>query len=136
MKKEIIMTIPHFLAVQRGEMTYKDLEVETLATRIIKDPRLTKCFVVAVALANTLTIAYAEANAVSAKIDATGNMILTIMQSIARWVCIIMCLVEITKALGNGTSKDIFKIILKYSLAYASTYMLPFMFDGIRDIFL
>lgn len=135
MKKEITMTIPQFLAVQRGEMSYKDLQVETLATKIIKNPRVTKCFVLSIALMNTLTVAYADGNAISSKIDTTGNMILTLMQSIARWVCIIMCLVEITKALGNGTTKDIGKILLKYTLAYATTFILPFLFDSIEGIF-
>ena len=135
MKKEIIMTIPQFLAIQRGEMSYKDLRAESLAAKIIKNPRLVKCFTLSIALMNTLTVAYADGNAISTKINTTGNMILSIIQSIARWVCIIMCLVEITKALGNGTSKDIGKIILKYALAYTTTYLLPFLFTSIEEIF-
>ena len=135
MKKEIIMTIPQFLAVQRGEMNYKDLKAESLAVKIIKNPKVHKCFVLSIALLNTLTVAYADGSAISTKIDITGSMILTLMQSIARWVCIIMCLVEITKALGNGTTKDIGKILLKYTLAYATTFILPFLFDSIEGIF-
>lgn len=135
MKKCITMTIPQFNSIQRGEMSYKDLEVDNLAGKILKNHRLTKCFVVATALINSFNVAYADVNAVSEKIDSTGNMVLGIMQSIARWVCIIMCLMEIVKALGNGTTKDIGKIILKYTLAYGSTYLLPFIFDAIRDIF-
>lgn len=135
MKKDIIMTIPQFLAVQRGEMTYKDLETETFAAKIMKNPRLIKCFTVSIALMNTLNVAYANSGDISTKINVTGNMILTLMQSIARWVCIIMCLVEITKALGNGTTKDIGKILLKYTLAYATTFLLPFLFDSIEQIF-
>lgn len=135
MKKEIIMTIPQFLAVQRGELTYKDLQAESLAAKIIKNPRVTKCFVLSMALMNTLSVAYANSGDISTKINITGNMILTLMQSIARWVCIIMCLVEITKALGNGTTKDIGKILLKYTLAYATTFILPFLFDSIEGIF-
>lgn len=136
MSKEIIMTIPQFNSIQRGEMSYKDLETETFATRILKDPRLTKCFTVAIALINISNQVYADTSQVTAKIDTTGNMILSIFQSLARWICIIMCLMEICKAVGNGTTKDIGKIILKYTLAYATTFLLPFLFDTIKEIFM
>lgn len=135
MSREIIMTIPQFNAIQRGEFTYKDLEVETLASKILKDERLTRCFVIGIALINISNIVYADATQVTSKIDVAGNMFLDITQSIARWTCLVMCLIEITKSVMNGSTKDIGKIMLKYLLAFATTFLLPFGFDMIESIF-
>lgn len=135
MSKTIIMTIPQFNAIQRGELTYKDLEVETLASKILKDARLTKCFVLSVAFINIANKYYADVTAVTSKIDTAGNLFLDITQSVARWTCLVMCLVEITKNIMNGNTKEIVKIMFKYLLAFATTFLMPFAFDMIESIF-
>lgn len=135
MAKEIIMTIPQFNAIQRGEMTYKDLELETLATKILKDGRLIKVFVMGIALINMSNKVYADTTQVTGKIDEAGTMFLDVVQTIARWTCLVMCLVEITKSIMNGSTKDIGKIMFKYLLAFATTFLMPFAFDMIESIF-
>lgn len=138
MSKTIIMTIPQFNAIQRGDLTYKDLEIETMASKILKNARLTKCFVLSLAFINMANKVYADSGTlgdITGKINITGNMFLDVVQTVARWTCLVMALVEITKNIMNGNTKDIAKIMFKYLIAFASTFLMPFAFDLVEQIF-
>jgi hypothetical protein len=69
------------------------------------------------------------------KLDAAGTKILNICRQFGYWGCIIMATVEITKALMRGDSKDITKIIAKYLAGFGALYLLPFLFNLIKDVF-
>lgn len=139
MSKNITMSINQFLEVQRGEKTYKDIEIEngleSLATKIINDDRLRRITVFTIAGLNYMSVAAADASQAVAKIDNAGTMFLGIVQSIGRWLCLIGCVMEILKCVMNGTSKDVGRIMLKYLLIFASIYLMPFAFDLIKEIF-
>lgn len=73
------------------------------------------------------------------KIDSVGSSILTIAQKICYWVCLIMGVTDVMKELFKGdvihNYQDIGKVIIKYILAFASVYFMPYAFDTIKDLF-
>lgn len=140
---EITMTIPEFNAIQRGEMSYNDLAIERAAKVINQDDRLRKMFAFAVgSLLYCQTVCQTVYAMDQDKIEKAlipinegGFAILTIARTIGYWVCIIMCIIEIIKALLDGSSKNIGKIILKYVFGFAALYLLPWLLDLIVGVF-
>lgn len=139
MSKEITMSIPQFMAVQRGEKTYKDIEIEngleSLAGRILSDDRLRKLTVFTIASLNYASEVAADTTEAVAKINIAGNTFLSIFQTLGYWLCLIGCIMEILKCVMNGSSKDVGRIMLKYLLIFASIYLMPWAFDLIKGIF-
>lgn len=139
MKKEITMSIPQFCAYKRGEKTLKDIKIEngleSIAIKIMNDERLRKMAVFTIAGLNYASKVFADVSEASAKINEAGIQILGVVQTIGYWLCIIFCLMEILKSIMNGSSKDVGKIMLKYTLIFASLYLMPFAFNLIKEIF-
>lgn len=69
------------------------------------------------------------------KVDKAGIMILEIVRRVGYWACIILALMDIIKSLMEGSTKDIWKTIAKYTVAFATLYILPWLFDLIAAIF-
>lgn len=69
------------------------------------------------------------------KVDKAGIMILTIIRRVGYWACIILALMDIVKNLMEGDTKSIWKTIAKYTVAFLSLYLLPWLFDLIAGIF-
>ncbi|KZL88738.1 hypothetical protein [Clostridium magnum] len=69
------------------------------------------------------------------KIDAAGNTILGIVRNIGYWCCIIGCIIDIIKALMQGDTKNIAKVMMKYALAFGALYIFPWILDLIKSIF-
>ena len=125
--REITMTIPQFLAVQRNELTYKDLE-----NQFKYNYKFKKALVLAIACNNILIKnVYADSN----KIDIAGQTLLSTAQTIGYWACLIMCIVEIILALISHRSDDLKKICIKYVAAFSSLYFMPWVFDFIKELF-
>ncbi|MBU3131618.1 hypothetical protein KPL40_04070 [Clostridium gasigenes] len=69
--------------------------------------------------------------------DVVGNEILTILQRVGFWVAVIGCIVEILISVfkkGGGT-KEIMAIIFKWLLIFSSFYIVPALFNFIKDSF-
>lgn len=137
--KEITMTIPQFLAYERGEKSLKDIKLEngleSIARRIINNDRLRKITVFTIASLNYMTTVQADATEAIARIDSAGYMFFGIIQSIGYWLCLIGCIMEILKSVMNGSSKEVGKLMMKYILIFAALYLMPFAFNLIREIF-
>lgn len=137
--KEITMSIPQFLAYERGEKTLKDVKLENglepIAQRIINNDRLRRMTVFVIAGLNYANTVLANTTDAVGRIDSAGNMFLGIVQSIGYWLCLIGCIMEILKSVMNGSSKDVGKIMMKYLLIFAALYLMPFAFNLIKDIF-
>lgn len=69
------------------------------------------------------------------KIDVAGNTILGIVRRIGYWCCIVGCIMDIIKALMQGDTKSIGKIMMKYALAFGALYVFPWILDLIKSIF-
>ena len=106
-------------------------KVEEIAKYINSNERLRKMAVFS--LGSLLYCQSVIANPI--KVNAAGNKLLGIVQSLAYWTALIMCSTEIMKNIMQGDHKSVSKSILKYSLAYGSLYLLPWIFDLIKEIF-
>jgi len=69
------------------------------------------------------------------KIDKAGGTILQVARKIGYWVCIVGCIIDVLKALMQGDTKSIAKIMMKYALAFSSLYIFPWVLDLIKNIF-
>lgn len=69
------------------------------------------------------------------KIDKAGNTILEVVRRIGYWCCIIGCIIDIIRALMQGDTKSIAKIMMKYALAFAALFIFPWILDLIKSIF-
>ena len=129
------MSLNEFLEMSRANSNIK----EYIANKINNNSRLKKMFTfVAGSLLYCKSIAVNAApkatDAIS-KIDTAGVTMLSLVRTIGYWICIIMCVVEILRALMQGDTKSIGKIIIKYILAFAAFYFLPWLFDIIKGVF-
>ena len=137
--KEITMSITQFLQYQRGEKSIKDIELEngleSIAAKIMKDNRIRKIAIFTIASLNYTSTVLADTTDAIAKINTGGFMILGIVQTIGYWLCIIGCIMEILKSVMNGSSKEVGKLMMKYILIFAALYLMPWLFDLIKEVF-
>lgn len=113
----------------------KSYGAEAFATRIMYDPKIKKVAIFLIANMLMLNKAILAQDTVGARVDAAGWKILNIARSIGYWICIVMCTVEIIKCVMEGDTKNISKIMMRYCLAFAALYFMPWMLDLIKDIF-
>lgn len=129
--KELTMSIPEFMKIQRGELTYKDLE--SLDKEIGSNKVLRSATTLLLALTVDFKTAYAAPNmAAAAKL---GGTFLGLVRGFGYWICVVMCIVEIIRNLLQGDTKGIGKIVVKYLIAFASFYFVPYLFDVVKDAF-
>lgn len=67
--------------------------------------------------------------------DAPGSKFWSYVKGFAFWACLVMCGIEVIKALNTGDTKAITKIIFKYAVAYGSFSFLPWFFREIDSAF-
>lgn len=138
-----VMTFSQYRAYKNGEKTLREIKrernemgkLEDIATEIVENPRLKRLVVFTVASLNYASEVLADTSEAYAKIDRGGILILGLIQTVAYWLCIISCIMEILKTVMNGSTKDVGKIMLKYILIFASVYLMPWAFNLIKDIF-
>ena len=143
MSKELIMTIPQFNLVQRGELTYREIKElnksDTFMSELIKDKRIEKMLIFTIAsigvLTNTVCADTAEA---LAKVDTVGAQMLNIIQRISLWVCILGCIMEILISVfkKGGGQKEVLSNIFKWLLIFTSFYLVPALFKFIVEAFM
>lgn len=83
---------------------------------------------------NTLTVT--TSNPIGS-IDNLGNVFLGIFQGLGRWVILIMAFIEIIKAVmkGSSSTSEIFGIVFKYVIVFATMFLLPYFFDVVAGAF-
>lgn len=132
MKKELTMTIPEFMAVQRGELTYKEIE-KNIKKHILNDYRIRRAAITFIAIQGLLTkIVFAEG---LDTVDRAGQTLLSTAQRIGYWACLIMCIIEVIMALLSHRKDSVKGICIKYVMGFASLYFMPWVFDLIKDLF-
>ena len=134
LRKEKVYTIPEFLELQRA----KENTGEYIATNIMKNNKLKSMTTFVLSTNLYCKKAYAASTTVDAlaKVNTAGSTFMSIIRTVGYWICILMCIVEILKALMQGNSKAIGNIIIKYLLAFSAFYFMPWLFDLVKDIFL
>ena len=70
------------------------------------------------------------------KIDVAGNMFLEIVKHAGYWIILIVAICNVIKtATTTNNNSDIFKVIVKYILIYATLFILPWAFDLVEGVF-
>lgn len=136
--KKITMSIPEFCAYSRGEINLNDIYINRSTQRILnkmcKNNNFKKIMVFFLANILILNTSFTACAVDTTKIDNLGRTILTLVQSIGYWFCIIMASKEILTALLENRSKDVGGIILKHLIAFGGFYALPWCFDLIKEL--
>ena len=70
------------------------------------------------------------------KIDALGGKFLSLARAGGYWIILIMATVDIIKCAMRGDKNQIGNSFLKYLLIYSTMYLLPELFNLIRDVFI
>lgn len=123
--KEITYTIPEFLEMKRSEELYSKLRYneKKLITKV-----MIKGTAMALFLINHPAIAFAAEGL--DKVDEIGLSFLIISRRIAYWVLGLSAIYELMKcARQGGDKKEMFEIMMKYALLYASLFLVPKIFD-------
>lgn len=126
--REITMTIPQFNAFSRGEITLAEIKkingLETVAERILNDKRLTNLCVFLVGNLNYCQsfVSASPVDGALEPINVAGGAMLTIVQTASYWLCLLMCLIEILRALMNGQGDKCGKIVIRYVCIFAFTF--------------
>lgn len=142
--KKVTMSIPEFCALNRGEITLKQIYLNREATRSLEKvcrryPKITKVVIFFLAtillVSNTVFASTTDISKVDvSKINTLGQTLLMLVQSIGYWFCIIVAAKEILVSLMQNQAREVGGIILKYILAFGGFYALPWSFDLIRDL--
>lgn len=123
--KEITYSIPEFLQMQRAGEAYNKLQSndKKLITKTI-----VKGTAMALFLINHPALAFAAEGL--DKVDEIGLSFLIISRRIAYWVLGLSAIYELMKcARQGGDKKEMFEIMMKYALLYASLFLVPKIFD-------
>ena len=134
-RNPITMSVPVFMKLERKELTLKEIMAtntsETFVSKIMENSRVKKAAVVFMA-----TMLYSQKALAAGKgIDALGMTLITLIRQWAYWILIIMCIIEIIRAGAGGDSKKILGIVMKYLLIFASMYLVPTLFDAVKNSF-
>ncbi|WP_066892896.1 hypothetical protein [Clostridium nigeriense] len=142
--KEITFNKEQWKAYKKGILTLEDVykinRVDKEIGKLNKTAYNLLAFMVAGVVGgievykNTLTVQVS--NPVGA-IDTLGNTFLGIFQGLGRWVALIMAFIEIVKSImkGSTNTSEIFGIIFKYVIVFATMYLLPYFFDVVASAF-
>jgi hypothetical protein len=136
------MTIPQFLKLQNGEISELDIRRINATKELDKELGYigidSKTFFKAMSLALAVILGN-SINVLAApkldKVDTLGFTILQVIRKVGYWVVIIMASTEVIKSATVKDYKAIVSIIAKYATVYATLYMLPWLFDLIKETF-
>lgn len=129
--KEITMTINEFL-----EYTETN-QLERMCRKILNNNNMRKIVVLLLAIGFILIDQPVFATPNLSGVDKLGSIFLSILQRGGYWICLIMGIKDIICALvkGGDNFKEIGKVIMTYVVAFASLYMLPYLFDLAKSCF-
>lgn len=141
MSKEITMTIPQFMAYQRGELTINEIKeinkADSFIGDLMKDKRISKLLIFTTACLNIAEKVLASTEDALNKVDIVGRQFLGIIQRVGFWVCVIGCILEIIIAVfkKGGGKNEVLSTIFKWLIIFASFYFLPATFKFIAEAF-
>ncbi|MBU3087456.1 hypothetical protein KPL42_03005 [Clostridium gasigenes] len=81
--------------------------------------------------------AYASLDKGLEKTDVYGHQLLSIVQRVGFWVCVIGCIVEILISVfkKGGGQKEILSLVFKWLLIFCSFYIVPLLFKSAAEFF-
>jgi len=131
--KTTTMSIDDFLKSEKEKSTLPEVrKTHDFINGIMSNDRYKKFIVVFLGITLYCSKVLAATNK---GIDPLGNTLLNLIRHWAYWVILVMCILEVIRAGISGDSKKILSIIMKYVVVFASMYLVPAIFDAIRDSF-
>lgn len=110
-------THEEFIKYKNKEELKRNITIFTLATTMYLNP----------------VVAYAETDLT--KIDGLGNRFLNTIRIGGYWIILIVAVADIIRIAMKGGKNEIGNAIIKYLVIYSSMYILPLLFDMIREVF-
>ena len=89
-----------------------------------------------IAAINFLNPVIAVADVDISKLDDLGTKFLNTIRGGGYWIILIIAVADVIKTAMKGGKNEIGNTIIKYLLIYASLYILPLLFDMIREVFI
>lgn len=137
--KKVNMSFSECLSEINGDITLSQIYFNRVAQRTLericrKDKKIRVLVVFVLAGILTLNTVVVACAVDTGKIDTMGRTLLTIVQSIGYWFCIIMAAKEILTSLMQNQAKEVGGIILKHVLAFGGFFALPWIFDLIKEL--
>lgn len=119
-----------------------DKKVNALSTKLCKNKQIRNMMVTALGLGlyckSTLATVPVgmSTSAVGAKgIDALGWAMMGLVRQWGFWILLIWCMVNLIQSTAHGDQKQALPIILKYTMIYATMFLLPTIFLAIAGAF-
>ncbi|MFT5875306.1 MAG: hypothetical protein ACI8WT_004289 [Clostridium sp.] len=112
-------------------------DMELIATRINSDTRTKRAAVFALGsllYLNNIVVMAASKDPLKT-LPIVGNKIYGIIQMFGWFICAIGCAVAVLKALMEGDTKSIPKIMMRFGMGFASLYLFPAFLDMIKGVF-
>lgn len=138
-RMKITMSHAQFLEWKNSDKTTIDIKLENLGIKNVKDfeKQLVVSVGTALFLINNPSVAIDASNIDLSGIDNLGNTFLNIVRNVGYWIALISALTEIIKTSmrSGNNANEIGKIIMKYLLIYASLYLMPWLFDLVKEAF-
>jgi len=108
-----------------------NVEVETFTTKIMKNARFKKFTIVLMGM----SLYFKDVFASTKGIDGLGWTLLGLVRDYAYWVLLLWCIVEVIKSGVGGESKKTLSIVMRFVIIFASMYLLPNLFNVIKEAF-
>ena len=140
---EVTMNYNQYRSYRSNNINLLEIKMENKLDEEIgfifrNDKKLYKLIVIAIAFAMTISLTTVTASAGGMEnIDKLGNTFLNIVRRAMYWICLIKGLVDVGREVSRGGDNigNVGKIIFKYVLAFATLYLMPWLFDLVRDSF-
>ena len=112
----------------------KNNDIEGIATKVSKNKYLKKIaiFTLAYSMYSQKIVMAAATSANS--LDPLGWRLLKLIRGWAKWVLLLMCVVEIARSGTKGENKTL-AIVTKYLIIYAAMYLVPVLFEAVETSF-
>lgn len=142
--RQITFNAEQWRAYKNGILTLDDIYKINLVDKEISKLNKTAYNVLAFMVAGVVGVIEAYQNTLTVQvsnpigaIDTLGNTFLGIFQGLGRWIVLIMAFIEIVKAVmkGSSSTSEIFGIIFKYVVIFATMFLLPYFFDVVASAF-
>lgn len=138
---EVTMSIEQFKLYRNGSLSLLEIKIindleEEIGWIVTNEKQLYKHIVICIAfLLTTTSMAVIPRAAGLDSIDSLGNTFLNVVRRTMYWICLIKGLVDVGREVSRGGDNigNIGKIVLKYVLAFSTLYIMPDLFDLVRD---
>ena len=127
----LIIKNNHTIINWESKNLFNKYDTEILTNKLVKNNRMKRFTITLLGL----TLFCKDVFAAGKGIDSLGWTLLGLVRHWAYWILLIWCIVDVIKSGLSGDSKKTLPIVLKYVVIFASMYLIPAIFDAIKNSF-